>query len=142
MDITVTIKIDECELKKLKKALLKEDSNVNASQYARYFDETNQYWSKDPEFNKMYLMGQQRYFTELLKSRGHLFLNEVYDALGMPRTKAGQLVGWIYDEKNPIGDNYVDFGIFKEDNLDFVNGKADKILLDFNVDGNIFESIE
>ena len=142
MDITVTIKIDECELNKLKKALLKEDSNVNASQYARYFDETNQYWSKDPEFNKMYLMQQQTYFTELLKSRGHLFLNEVYDALGMPRTKAGQLVGWIYDEKNPIGDNYVDFGIFKEDNSDFVNGKANKILLDFNVDGNIFESIE
>lgn len=64
--------------------------------------------------------------------------------LGIPRTQAGQIVGWIYDEKNPIGDNFVDFGIYdmhKEANRDFVNGYEKVILLDFNVDGNILDMI-
>ena len=62
--------------------------------------------------------------------------------LGFPRTQAGQIVGWVYDEKNPIGDNFVDFGIY---NLDseraraFVNGYERSILLDFNVDGNVWK---
>ena len=62
--------------------------------------------------------------------------------LGIPRTRAGQIVGWIYDKKNPIGDNYVDFGIYdtnKEANRNFVNGYERTILLDFNVEGNILE---
>lgn len=110
------------------------------SQYARFFDETCTGWTKDPEYNLTFLINQQRYANDLLKSRGHLFLNEVYDMLGLPRSKAGQVVGWIYDEKNPIGDNYVDFGIHdvhNERKRAFVNGYERSILLDFNVDGNI-----
>ena len=64
--------------------------------------------------------------------------------LGIPVTKAGQVVGWIYDEKNPVGDNYVDFGIFnihREPSRDFVNGREPSVLLDFNVDGNILDMI-
>ena len=60
--------------------------------------------------------------------------------LGMARSKAGQVVGWIYDEKNPMGDNYVDFGIYDlhdDAKRRFVNGYERSILLDFNVDGNI-----
>ena len=78
----------------------------------------------------------------MLKAKGYLFLNDVYDMLGIPRTKAGQIVGWIYDEKNPIGDNFVDFGIYdgnKETVRNFVNGYERTILLDFNVDGNILD---
>ena len=62
--------------------------------------------------------------------------------LGIPKTKAGHVVGWIYDEKNPVGDNYVDFGIYdlyNERSRAFVNGYERTILLDFNVDGNIWE---
>lgn len=62
--------------------------------------------------------------------------------LGIPRVKAGQVVGWIYDEENPIGDNFVDFGIYDQNrvkNRDFVNGYERTILLDFNVDGNILD---
>ena len=76
----------------------------------------------------------------MLRSRGHLFLNEVYDLLGFPRTKAGAVVGWIYDERHPIGDNFVDFGIFniqREKARDFVNGYEAAIILDFNVVGDI-----
>lgn len=112
--------------------------------YARFFDDGCTGWTKDPEYNLMFLKDQQRYANDLLKSRGHIFLNEIYDMLGIPRTKAGACVGWVYDEKHPVGDNYVDFGIYdlyKEKNRDFVNGYERTILLDFNVDGNILDLI-
>lgn len=119
------------------------DPNLT-SDYARFFDDGCTGWTKDPEFNLMFLKDQQRYADDLLKSKGHLFLNEVYDMLGIPRTQAGQVVGWIYDEKNPIGDNFIDFGIYDiadERKRSFVNGYERTILLDFNVDGNILEMI-
>lgn len=119
------------------------DPNLN-SIYARFFDDGCTGWTKDPEYNLMFLRDQQRYANDLLKSRGHIFLNEVYDMLGIQRTKAGACVGWIYDEKNPVGDNFVDFGIYdlyKEKNRDFVNGYERTILLDFNVDGDILDLI-
>lgn len=116
----------------------------NYSTYARFFDDGCTGWTKDPEYNLMFLKNQQRYANDLLKSRGHLFLNEVYDMLGIPRTKAGQVVGWIYDEEYPNGDNFVDFGIYdlyNEKARDFVNGYEKTILLDFNVDGDIMNLI-
>ena len=106
--------------------------------------EGNPGWTKDPEFNLMYLKKQQAYANDLLKSRGYLFLNEVYEILGFPRTAAGQQIGWIYDEKNPIGDNFVDFGIYDihdEQKVNFVNGYERSIILEFNHDGNILEYI-
>ena len=112
------------------------------STYARFFDDGCPGWTKDPEFNLMYLRRQQDYANELLKTKGHLYLNEVYDILGLPRTKAGQIVGWVYDEKHPVGDNFVDFGIYEQNrpkSRDFVNGYERTILLDFNVDGNILD---
>ena len=117
---------------------------MNVSEYARFFDDGCAGWTKDPEYNLMFLRDQQRYANDLLKSKGHLFLNEVYDLLGIPRTKAGQIVGWIYDEMHPNGDNFVDFGIYdtnKTANRDFVNGYERTILLDFNVDGNIWDQM-
>lgn len=114
------------------------------SEYAKFFDESCPDWQKDPEFNLMYLRRQQDWANERLRSKGHLFLNEVYDMLGIQRTQTGQVVGWIYDEKNSDGDNYVDFGIYdvnKESNRAFVNGYERSILLDFNVDGTIYHKI-
>lgn len=133
--VTKTVNVAEC------------DKN---SDYAKFFDEYNPGWSKDPEANLMFLRRQQDYANELLKRKGHMFLNEIYDMLGIPRTKAGQVVGWIYDEKCPIGDNYIDFGIYdvyssnekqNERRRAFVNGHERSILLDFNVDGNILDMI-
>lgn len=115
------------------------------SEYAKFFDEWNtDEHSKDPEYNLMFLRKQQDYANEVLKHQGYLFLNEVYDMLGIPRTQAGQVVGWIYDENNPTGDNYVDFGIYDlhdQQKRDFVNGLEKNILLDFNVDGVIYDKI-
>lgn len=114
------------------------------SPYARFFDCGCLGWDKDPEINLLTLRKQQEYATQRLRTKGHLFLNEVYDMLGIQRSKAGNIVGWIYDEKSPIGDNYVDFGIYdgaKERNRAFVNGYERTILLDFNVDGPILDLI-
>lgn len=130
------------ETKKVKKTEYTAEDPNGYSDYARFFDEYCNGWEKDPEYNLMFLRTQQSYANDLLKSRGHLFLNEVYDMLGIPRTKAGQVVGWVYNEDNPVGDNFVDFGIYdinRETNRDFVNGYERSILLDFNVDGNIWD---
>ena len=111
------------------------------SDYAKFFDEASPYWQKDPEYNFMFLKSQQQYANDLLKARGRLFLNEVYEMLGIDKTKAGQIVGWVYNPEDPIGDNFVDFGIFdmsKERVRAFVNGYEPNILLDFNVDGDVW----
>lgn len=119
------------------------DPNVY-SPYSVVFDDGNTGWDPDPELSKFFLIQQQNYANDRLKARGHLFLNEVYDMLGAQRTKAGAQVGWIYDEKHPIGDNYVDFGMFdihKVKARDFINGYERSIVLDFNVDGVILDHI-
>lgn len=129
--------------KKVKKTV--EVAGVDGySDYARFFDDGCKGWVKDSEYNLMFLRAQQQYANDLLVARGHVFLNEVYDMLGIPRTKAGQVVGWVYNKDNPVGDNYVSFGIYdlhRETNRNFVNGYERTILLDFNVDGNILDLI-
>ena len=129
--------------KTVKKTIDVGDPNTY-SDYARCFDDGCAGWDKDAEYNLMFLKHQQNYANELLRSNGYLFLNDVYDMLGIPRSKAGQVVGWIYDEENSKGDNYVDFGIYdihRQANRDFVNGYERAIWLDFNVDGPILDLI-
>jgi hypothetical protein len=125
----------------------------NISQYARFFDESCTQWSDTPGYNMMFLKCQQNYANDLLHSRGHLFLNEVYDMLGIPRSREGIVVGWV----KGAGDDFVDFGIFDanndgyrtynvcdtvgEERRDFVNGYRKSILLDFNVAGTIYDLI-
>lgn len=113
--------------------------------YAKFFDDGSTSWSRDPEYNRVFLHAQQSYANNLLHARGHLFLNEVYDNLGLPRSPAGAVVGWIVSKE---GDNFVDFGIFNDDGgvrgeriRAFVNGYEGSILLDFNVDGVIWDKI-
>lgn len=112
------------------------------SEYARFFDDGCEGWVKDSEQNLMFLRAQQQYANDLLRSRGYLFLNEVYNMLGIQITKAGQVIGWVYDPDNADLQNWVDFGIYdihKEKARDFVNGLERTILLDFNPDGNIWD---
>lgn len=121
-----------------------EDDPNTYSPYSIVFDDGNEGWDPDPERTKFFLIQQQNWANERLKAKGHLFLNEVYDMLGARRTKAGAQVGWVYDEKNVVGDNYVDFGIFdtrRSKARDFVNGYEKVIVLDFNVDGYILDLI-
>lgn len=111
------------------------------SQYARFFDELNDNWSPTPEYNLSFLRCQQNYTNDLLHARGHVLLNDVYDLIGVPRSKEGAVVGWVINEN---GDNFIDFGIFNPNNekaREFVNGHEASILLDFNVDGVVFDQI-
>ena len=111
------------------------------SGYSMFFDEGNRNWSRQPWQNQMFLQCQQRYANDLLNSRGHVFLNEVLDMLGFQRTRAGAVVGWINDGN---GDNFVDFGVFSGDEYmgqEFVSGNERSVLLDFNVDGVIYDKI-
>lgn len=117
------------------------------SQYARFFDEANINWDKSPEQNMYFLKMVQNQMNDKLKARGHVFLNEVYDALGFERSEAGQLVGWVWNKDNTAmeaGDGYIDFGIFDGNDYAkraFVNGDERSILLDFNIDGMIYDLI-
>jgi Family of unknown function (DUF6353) len=116
------------------------------SGYARWFDEENgNFHISFPTHNFLWLRTQQNWANDMLRSRGHLFLNEVYSMIGLSHTSAGSIVGWIYDRHNDRGDNYVDFGCWGDDfgqPLEFFNGREGAILLDFNVDGPIWDLID
>lgn len=121
--------------------VIEDDGLSEYSDYARFFDSSSKEWDKDPEYNLTFLKGKQSMMNNILKARGYLFLNDVYEALGLPPSKAGQCVGWVYDKDGGY-DNRVDFGIYnvkRAANRDFVNGYESVILLDFNVDGNILD---
>lgn len=117
-------------------------SDIGVSEFAKFFDEGSIHWTKDPETNLFRLNQIQRYCNEKLKARGHLFLNEVYDELDIPRTSAGCIIGWVIDGEKSHGE--VSFNIYNKDrdaNRRFVNGDENVILLDFNVDGYIYNLI-
>lgn len=129
----------------VKKTVEVVDPNTARSEFTMCFDELSTCYQKDAEYNKMFLLRQQAWFNEKLKTNGYVYLNEVLEGLGFERTKAGQIVGWVYDEENPIGDNYIDFNIFDINDpskREFVNGRERAIWLDFNVDGDILQLMQ
>jgi hypothetical protein len=131
---------DDGKKTKLKHSVIISDPNFN-SDYARFFDEYSNQWSKSPNHNLYFLKCNQHYANDRLNSIGHIFLNEVYDMLGIPRSKEGAIVGWV---QNAEGTNFVDFGIFDGENpraRAFVNGYEKSILLDFNITGIIYNLI-
>ena len=116
------------------------DPNTTHSIYSIIWDDGNRGWSKNAELNKCFLIQQQEAATYRLQRQGILTLNEVYEMLGAPRTKYGQIAGWVYTDDCSAGDNFVDFGIFdihKPGSRDFVNLREKTIVLDFNCIGNI-----
>jgi hypothetical protein len=109
--------------------------------YRKLFDEHNKNWATVPEYNILFLRAQQRFANDRLKSRGYLLLNDVYDELGIERTKAGCVVGWTWNG----GDGFVDFGIWTDKSMDKIHdiviGREKAIWLDFNVDGVIYDKL-
>lgn len=130
----ITVKIGDHEV--VFEQETKTDDVYGAYSYAFKFDETCVGWDKDREWSMIFLKMQQDYLNDVLRAQGYLFLNDVYAALGVARTKLGQLVGWVYNKNNPVGDNYVDFDIFNEQN----EGK-NVFILNPNVDGFILDKI-
>jgi len=144
-EIEETVTDDKGKEKKVKQNVNVADENWDGSDYGPYakvFDDTHSDWKQDPEMNLFYLRARQAQANDMLKSQGHLFLNEVYDMLGFKRTKAGAVVGWIYDDKKPYGDNFVDFGMTEIRRHDADSDEYKRaFILDFNVVGDITSKI-
>ena len=137
-DIEYVETTDEGKEKKKTKKNAAVDTGASGSPYSVRFNEGCINWKNNAERNLYFLRMMQSEANDMLHARGHLFLNEVHDLLGFPRTKDGQLVGWIR------GGNDVDFGIytvFGKENNDFTNGYSPTCILDFNVDGLIYNKI-
>lgn len=155
-EVTVEETDENGKTKKVKKQIqVMNTAPDGSSMYARYFAEqvfdaeTGDYtgssqWSPQAEYNAFNLVIKNQWANEHLKARGFLFLNDVYEELGFPKTKAGQVVGWYWQGD---GDNYVSFGpeidaIMNKTAGYLVYRDGSPILLDFNVDGVILEMIK
>lgn len=122
--------------KKVKKTVMVADPNLQ-SDYAVYFDSKSRNYETNPDYNRMFLKAQQTFANDKLQTRGHLFLNEVLDDLDLPRTPAGQIVGWTKDGP----DGYVNFRIVEVERETEDGRHEPALLLDFNVEGNIWEKM-
>ena len=122
--------------KKVKKTVMVADPNLQ-SDYAVYFDSKSRNYETNPDYNRMFLKAQQAFANDKLQTRGHLFLNEVLDDLDLPRTPAGQIVGWTKDGP----DGYVNFRIIEVERETEDGRHEPALLLDFNVEGNIWEKM-
>ena len=110
--------------------------------YARFFDKTCRHYEENMNYNLMLLRSQQQLANDKLVADGFLFLSDVYDMLGITRTKMSQSVGWIYKpDGNSNGDNFVDFGVMVVKRETEDGGYEDAILMNFNVDGPILDRI-
>lgn len=122
---------------------------AGANGYARMFDETTSTsWQRAMGYNQNTVANVTMWANEKLRAQGYLFLNDLWEMLGMERTPEGQLVGWIYDEKkrHPKAKGYVDLGLFeaghRESGDRFVNHFERSVLLDPNVDpGTVYQYI-
>lgn len=135
MDTIIEI---DYEVKMFTKELFDEHGEIFASCYARIFDCKDSPWKDtDAEYNLFNLRLTEAYANDLLKYNGYVYLNDVYEMLGLSKVEKFEYVGWRYDENNEVGDSYVSFGIVESYNRGFINGESMKLLLDFNVDGYI-----
>lgn len=141
-EIEEVVGVDEDGNEVVEKKTVEVMDPTGHSIYSVIFDDGNIGWTKNPELNKVFLIQQQEAANFILKTRGHLSLNEVYDMIGAPRTAYGQIAGWVYTGDGTAGDDFVDFGMFdihSENARDFINLREKSIVLDFNCIGNILD---
>ncbi len=118
------------------------EGDIEAQDWVTFYDKSNPNWkTTSPDYNLMFVKAQETYANQLLSTRGHVFLNDLYDSLGMKRTHEGAVVGWVLTEDGP---NFIDFGIRDLQNNSasakvFGLDESDSILLDFNVQGMIWD---
>ena len=118
------------------------DEATVGNDICKIYDSSCLGWEKDADLRNLFLINTQRYLNDKLQAQGHLFLNEVYDALGMQRTIIGTQMGWIYDPEDASRANYIDFGLKKSHNSNFLNGWEEDALLTFNYDGPILNCLK
>jgi len=143
-----TVEVEETETtekgrkKKVKKEIETIESLPEYSPFTRFFDESNPNFTKDASYNKWWLGKQQEYLNQRLRGQGYLLLNDVLDTLGYKTCREGCVYGWIWD---PDGVEWqVDLGmrdIHRPNVQNFINGYEPVLLLDFNVQGLIYNDL-
>ncbi len=127
-----------------------------ASPYSRLWDENAMEWCANRDIQFLTLRSLENHFNRELDVRGVVFLNDVYKALGLPMSKDAALVGWIKDYTKPKmaklaaelgrvpGDGVISFGVFENESPSaraYLAGDNNRVVLDFNVDGVIYDLI-
>lgn len=77
------------------------------------FDRNSPYWNEDGGFNLLFLRAQERYLNDLAKSRGYIYLNQIYEVLGVCWNPENENECLKYDK------NYIvqfQFEVFHESN--------------------------
>lgn len=108
------------------------------------------YDHEHPGLNISHLMQAEQTMNDILRSRGYLFLHEVYEQLGYTngmlgerKLQAAHVLGWIYDPEDKERDSFVSFGIHDSKGVltpeakRLQQGTENAIWLEFNVDGDI-----
>lgn len=134
----------EKTVKKTVQTVEEKKYNKQYSEYAVIYDDGCTAWTKSAEKNKVFLLQLQQHMNDRLQARGHVLLNEIYDALGVASTQAGCVMGWVYKPKDPGYASYIDFGLHdvcREGSRDFVNGRERVVIIDPNVDCNVYEEL-
>jgi len=139
-EITETIVDEKGKEKQVKKTVEVADPNVT-NDYIKYFTRSNPYWDDTPDYVELFLRSQQNYANDRLKVDKVLTLNDVYDSLGFQKTKAGMVVGWVFDENNEDGDNFIEFNVRKVYIPNEYGEEELAYAIDFNVDGNIYNKM-
>ena len=139
-EITETVVDEKGKEKQVKKTVEVADPNVT-NDYIKYFTRSNPYWDDTPDYVELFLRSQQNYANDRLKVDKVLTLNDVYDSLGFQKTKAGMVVGWVFDENNEDGDNFIEFNVHKVYIPNEYGEEELAYAIDFNVDGNIYNKM-
>jgi len=108
-----TVNDDGEEIYKNTQAIIMEDGReIPLSGYAQlYARGISKQWDANEWYNRTYINGRMEMLTVKLIDRGHVFLNEAYEALGFPHTKEGSVIGWIYDPSDPDSVDHVEFDV-------------------------------
>lgn len=139
-----TTEVEVYSEKKSGEPVVKRDKRAaGLSPYSVLFGPDNPNWEPEGAHRHFFLKAAQSSLQNQLDSKGFVTLNDVYDQLGMPRTKAGIVVGWV--KNHPRSDQHIDFGIWDDERMeqfhDFMTGREESIWLDFNVAGAIHDMV-
>ena len=72
--------------------------NKKAYSVVKAIDHNSYLWRNNREHNNCAVRCALECCYSLLKSQGYLFLNQVYQKLGLPLTREGQTSGWVYNK--------------------------------------------
>ncbi len=139
----VTVETDKKGNEKTKVDIVMSPNVVDNSDYSLFLLKPGDkvWYYNRPDLTYYKLKGYEAVLTQMLRSRGYLFLNEVLRTLELPEIPEGQVIGWVYDEDKSDTDNCVDFGLKDgTENFEFfMNGKNEFLYITMNHDGTIYD---